>query len=50
MKELIRRHQEAIEKHTPLDYNRLQNITYLFEFDREIQYVNPRLQVLQRGY
>lgn len=39
MKELVNNHKEAIEVHTPLDYSRLQKITYLFEFDREIQSV-----------
>jgi len=37
MKELIKRHQNEIEKYTALDYNRLQSITYLYEFDREVQ-------------
>ncbi|KEZ39944.1 hypothetical protein SAPIO_CDS8914 [Scedosporium apiospermum] len=39
MKELIKRHQNEIEKYTALDYNRLQSITYLYEFDREVQCV-----------
>lgn len=37
MKALVRNHKKAIEAHTPLDYDRLQGITYLYEFDREIQ-------------
>ena len=37
MRELIKPHKKAIETLTPLDYERLQSITYLYEFDREVQ-------------
>ncbi|CAI4213781.1 unnamed protein product [Parascedosporium putredinis] len=37
MKELVKRHEEAIEKFTVLDLQRLQNVTYLYEFDRAVQ-------------
>ncbi|SPN97622.1 related to P.glauca late embryogenesis abundant protein and YBR177c and YPL095c [Cephalotrichum gorgonifer] len=37
MKELAKRHKVAIETHTCLDYERLASITYLYEFDRELQ-------------
>ena len=39
MKQLIKNHQKEIEAYTQLDYERLQRITYLYEFDREIQLV-----------
>jgi len=39
MKRLISRHKDAVLKHTNLDYDRIQQITYLYEFDREVQYV-----------
>lgn len=41
MRELARTHRKAIETYTQLDYQRLQNITYLYEFDRELQSVSP---------
>jgi uncharacterized protein len=37
MRELIARHKDAIIKYTNLDFDRIQNITYLYEFDREVQ-------------
>ncbi len=37
MKLLIKNHKEEIEKFTRLDYNRIQKIKYLHEFDREVQ-------------
>jgi hypothetical protein len=37
MKRLITTHKDAILKHTKLDYDRIQNVTYLHEFDREVQ-------------
>lgn len=39
MKKLINRHREAIIKHTNLDLDRIDKITTLYEFDREVQYV-----------
>lgn len=41
MKELVKTHRKAIETHTQLDYQRLASITYLYEFDRELQLVSP---------
>lgn len=40
MKQLINGHREAMEKYTKLDLERLNNVTYLDEFDREVQYVS----------
>jgi uncharacterized protein len=37
MKELVQRHEESINKHTNLDFDRIQKVTYLHEFDREVQ-------------
>lgn len=37
MKQLINGHKEEVQKHTNLDLERLQNVTYLWEFDREVQ-------------
>lgn len=37
MKKLIETHKDAILKHTNLHYDRIQNVTYLHEFDREVQ-------------
>lgn len=31
------RHKESVLKHTQLDYEAIQNVTYLNEFDREVQ-------------
>ncbi|KAH6854286.1 Alpha/Beta hydrolase protein [Chaetomium sp. MPI-CAGE-AT-0009] len=39
MKKLINIHKDAVLKHTNLDYDRIQNVTYLHEFDREVQTV-----------
>jgi len=38
MKRLISRHKDAVLEHTNLDYDRILKITYLYEFDREVQY------------
>lgn len=37
MKQLINGHKEEVQKYTKLDLERLQNVTYLWEFDREVQ-------------
>ncbi|KAH6686311.1 Alpha/Beta hydrolase protein [Plectosphaerella plurivora] len=37
MKELIANNEQAVKKHTKLDYDRVQAVTYLTEFDREVQ-------------
>ncbi|KAK5660130.1 hypothetical protein OQA88_13599 [Cercophora sp. LCS_1] len=39
MKKLIARHKDAVLQHTKLDFDRIQNLTYLYEFDREVQTV-----------
>ncbi|KAL2160572.1 hypothetical protein VTH06DRAFT_1260 [Thermothelomyces fergusii] len=39
MKKLINTHKDAILKYTNLDFDRIQQITYLHEFDREVQTV-----------
>ncbi|EAA32152.2 AB-hydrolase YheT [Neurospora crassa] len=39
MKKLVANHKETVLKYTNLDYDRIQNITYLNEFDREVQTV-----------
>ena len=39
MRQLARNNQKAIESYTPLDYEHLQSITYLYEFDRAVQLV-----------
>lgn len=39
MRQLARNNQKAIESYTPLDYEHLQSITYLYEFDRAVQSV-----------
>jgi predicted alpha/beta-fold hydrolase len=39
MKKLIDNHKDAVLKLTNLDYDRIQNVTYLHEFDREVQTV-----------
>ncbi|KAL2148830.1 hypothetical protein VTH82DRAFT_1977 [Thermothelomyces myriococcoides] len=39
MKKLINTHKDAILKYTNLDFDRIQKITYLHEFDREVQTV-----------
>lgn len=38
MKQLIRNNEKEIKKHTNLDLEAIQNVTYLHEFDREVQY------------
>ncbi|KAI8181484.1 putative esterase [Colletotrichum sp. SAR 10_86] len=40
MKQLINGHREAMEKYTKLDLERLNNVTYLDEFDREVQCIS----------
>lgn len=37
MKRLINTHKDAVLKHTNLNYDRIQNVTFLHEFDREVQ-------------
>jgi len=37
MKKLIANHKDAVLKYTKLDYDRVQSITRLHEFDREVQ-------------
>lgn len=37
LKDLIRTHREALEKHSKIDVEAVLNITYLNEFDRLIQ-------------
>lgn len=37
MRNLITLHKESILKHTQLDWDRIQNVKYLYEFDREVQ-------------
>ncbi|KFY77305.1 hypothetical protein V499_03288 [Pseudogymnoascus sp. VKM F-103] len=37
MKKLVERHAEQIEKHTNINMDRVRNVTYLHEFDREVQ-------------
>jgi Predicted hydrolase of the alpha/beta-hydrolase fold len=39
MKRLMDLHKDEIIKYTNLNFDRIQNITYLHEFDREVQYV-----------
>ncbi|KAK4032731.1 Alpha/Beta hydrolase protein [Parachaetomium inaequale] len=39
MKKLINTHKDAVLQHTNLNYDRIQNVTYLHEFDREVQTV-----------
>ena len=36
---LILSHKESLLKHTNLEWERISNVTYLYEFDREVQYV-----------
>ncbi|KAK3359805.1 Alpha/Beta hydrolase protein [Lasiosphaeria hispida] len=39
MKRLIDSHEESVKKHTKLDLDKIRRLTYLFEFDREVQTV-----------
>ncbi|SPQ21951.1 89b5dc8d-18be-4aca-8569-8b15292d1f69 [Thermothielavioides terrestris] len=39
MKKLINMHKDTVLKHTNLDFDRIQKVTYLHEFDREVQTV-----------
>jgi hypothetical protein len=41
MKGLINSHKEAIKKYTDLDLPAIERVTYLHDFDREVQYVLP---------
>jgi uncharacterized protein len=42
MRRLINLHKDDILKHTTsLDFERIQQIKYLYEFDREVQSVPP---------
>jgi predicted alpha/beta-fold hydrolase len=37
MKRLIDTHKDAVLKHTNLNFDKIQTVTYLHEFDREVQ-------------
>jgi hypothetical protein len=37
MKKLVTTHKDSLLQHTNLNYDRVQNVTYLHEFDREVQ-------------
>lgn len=37
MKRLINTHKDAVLKHTKLNFDRIQKVTFLHEFDREVQ-------------
>lgn len=37
MKKLVLRHKDSILKYSKLDYEAIQKVTYLDEFDREVQ-------------
>lgn len=37
MKKLILRHKESVSKFTNLDFEAIDKVTYLFEFDRAVQ-------------
>ncbi|KAL2197323.1 Alpha/Beta hydrolase protein [Corynascus similis CBS 632.67] len=39
MKKLINTHKDAVLQHTNLNYDRIQQVTFLHEFDREVQTV-----------
>jgi predicted alpha/beta-fold hydrolase len=39
MKRLIDTHKDAVLKHTNLNFDKIQTVTYLHEFDREVQTV-----------
>lgn len=41
MKGLISTHKDALEKYTDLDLPTIEKVTYLHDFDREVQYVTP---------
>lgn len=43
MKALIANHKKELEQYTDLDMQAIENVTYLHEFDREVQYVPPQL-------
>lgn len=47
MKQLIRTHEKEIKNFTNLDYDAIQNITYLNEFDRQVQYVDTKAAQLK---
>lgn len=37
MKKLILRHKDSVSKFSKLDFEAIQKVTYLYEFDREVQ-------------
>lgn len=37
MNKLMNAHRESILKYTNLEWDRISNVTYLYEFDREVQ-------------
>lgn len=37
MKKLIAKHKDSVIRFTNLDYDRIENVTYLYEFDRAVQ-------------
>lgn len=37
MKKLIERHHDEVAKNSALDFEKIRNVTYLHEFDREVQ-------------
>lgn len=37
MNKLINCHKESLLKHTNLEWDRINNVTYLYEFDRAVQ-------------
>ncbi|KAL2760778.1 hypothetical protein ACRALDRAFT_2039341 [Sodiomyces alcalophilus JCM 7366] len=37
MKQLVLGHKDSLSKYTQLNFNRIENVTYLYEFDREVQ-------------
>lgn len=37
MKQLVETHKKELQQYTNLDFDRLKNVTYLSEFDREVQ-------------
>lgn len=39
MKNLVSTHKEALKKYTDLDLPSLEKVTYLYDFDREVQCV-----------
>jgi uncharacterized protein len=37
MKKLIALHKDAVLEHTDVDYEELQKVTYIYQFDRVVQ-------------